>query len=325
MAALVSGHSQAGQAGPSQLTEHSPREVRHAIAFAVASIFFFTVMTALVKWISGHGYAATQVAFFRAIFALFLSIPILLIQIGPEGFRATKPWGFVLRGVIGVFGTVLCFYGMAHLPLADAVAIAFTIPLWVTSLSALVLREHVGLSRWAAVLIGFAAILIIVPPTGDAPLVPALAAILGNGLIGLAVTLLRRLNATDRPQTIVFYYMLALTVGSAVLAPLDWRMPASMEDFLALAAVGVLAGLAHTMLTHAYRRAPAAVVAPFDYTGILWGLLLGYVIWDERPGLNFYFGAVVLIGCGLYVLYSEGRDRHVDKPVVNPRSPGASD
>lgn len=307
------------------MAEHSPHEVRRAIGFAVASIFFFTAMTAVVKWISGHGYAATQVAFFRAAFALVLSVPILLVQVGPSGFRTSQRWGFAFRGLIGVFGTVLCFYGMAHLPLADAVAIAFTIPLWVTTLSAPVLGERVGLSRWAAVLSGFAAILIIVPPTGDAPLVPALAAILGNGLIGLAVVLMRRLNATDRAQTIVFYYMLALTIGSAALAPIDWRTPTTAEDWFGLATVGVLAGLAHTMLTHAYRHAPAAVVAPFDYTGIIWALLFGYLFWGEQPDLNFYLGAVILIGCGLYVLYSEGRDRRVDNPVVNARSPSSSD
>ncbi|MBM3573057.1 MAG: DMT family transporter, partial [Alphaproteobacteria bacterium] len=184
-----------------------------------------------------------------------------------------------------------------------------TIPLWVTSLSVPILGERVGWSRWAAVLAGFAAILIIVPPSGDAPIIPALASLAGNGLTGLAVVLLRRLNATERPQTIVFYYMLALTLGTSVLVPFDWRTPASLHDFLGLAAVGIAAVCAHTMLTYAYRYAPAAVVAPFDYTGILWAVVIGYVVWGEQPTPNLYLGAVILIGCGLYILLTEGRDR----------------
>ncbi|MBM3573058.1 MAG: DMT family transporter [Alphaproteobacteria bacterium] len=294
---------------------HRPHHIRRAIGLALVSVFLFTAMSAIVKWIASFGYAATQITFFRAVFALLLSVPILLVQVGPAGFRTARPLGYVLRGFIGVFGTVFCFYGLANLPLADSVAIGFTMPLWVALLSAPVLGERVGLRRWLALLAGFAAILIIVPPTGAAPLVPALAALAGNGLIGLTLVLLRRLNATERPQTIVFYYMAALTLGTSILAPLDWRTPDSAHDFLGLAAVGIMAGLAHTVITHAYRYAPAAVVASFDYTGMLWGVLFGYLVWDERPGANLYVGAAIVIGCGLYILLSEGRHGRVTDPV----------
>jgi drug/metabolite transporter (DMT)-like permease len=283
------------------------------------AIFAFTSMGAVVKWIGGAGYAATQITFFRAFFALLTVTPILLIQVGPSGFRTARPWGFALRGFIGVFGTVFCFYGMANLPLADSVAIAFTIPLWITVLSLPVLGEPVGAGRWAAVLVGFAGVLVIVPPTGDAPLVPALVALAGNGLIGLTLVLLRRLNATERPQTIVFYYMVALTIGTAALLPLSWRTPATSGDWTALVAIGVIAALAHTLLTHAYRFAPAVVVATFDYTGILWGVLFGYFIWGERPGANLFIGAVIVTGSGLYVLLSEGRHGRVEDAVGGHR------
>lgn len=303
----------------------SPHQVRRAIGLAVLAIFSFTLMSAVVKWIGGAGYGATQITFFRALFALLTVTPILLIQVGPSGFRTARPWGFAFRGFIGVFGTVFCFYGMTHLPLADSVAIAFTIPLWITVLSWPLLGEPVGIGRWAAVLAGFAGVLVIVPPTGEAPVIPALVALVGNGLIGLTLVLLRRLNATERPQTIVFYYMVALTIGTAALAPFDWRTPASPGDWTALIAIGLIAALAHTLLTHAYRFAPAVVVATFDYTGILWGVLFGYLIWDERPGANLLIGAVIVIGCGLYVLLSEGRHGRVENPVGGNRPAGTAD
>jgi drug/metabolite transporter (DMT)-like permease len=299
-------------------------DIRRAVAFAVAAIFAFTAMGAVVKWV-GNGYAATQVTFFRAFFALLTMTPILLIQVGPSGFRTARPWGFALRGFIGVFGTTFCFYGMANLPLADSVAIAFTMPLWVTVLSWPVLGEPVGAGRWVAVIAGFAGVLVIVPPTGDAPLIPAVVSLAGNGLVGLTLVLMRGLNATERPQTIVFYYMVALTIGTAALLPLDWRTPAAPGDWTALIATGVIAALAHTLLTHAYRHAPAVVVASLDYTGILWGVLFGYVIWDERPGANLFIGAVIVIGCGLYVLLSEERHGRVKDAVGGNRPSGTAD
>jgi drug/metabolite transporter (DMT)-like permease len=188
-------------------------------------------------------------------------------------------------------------------------------PLWITALARPVLGERVDARAWAAVVVGFAGILVIVPPTGGASLVPALLLVLGNGLIGFSTVLVRRLGRTEATPTIVFYYTLALIVGTGALAPIDWRTP-PLGDVPLLVAVGIMGGTAHLVFTHAYRLAPAAVVAPFDYTGLLWSVLFGVLLWNEWPGANLFAGSTLVVGSGLYILWRETRAaRRVPSPA----------
>jgi drug/metabolite transporter (DMT)-like permease len=271
-------------------------------------------MAVLVKWLSAS-YSVTQIAFCRSLFALLPVLPLFLAQSRTVSLRPRDPWGHVLRGAVGVSGMILVYYGVGRLPLADSTAIAFTVPLWVTALARPMLGERVDARAWAAVVVGFAGVLVIVPPTGGAPLLPALLLVCGNGLIGLSVVLVRRLSRTEATPNIVFYYTLALIVGTGALAPIDWRTPL-LADVPLLVAVGIVGGTAHLVLTHAYRLAPAAVVAPFDYTGLLWGVLFGVLIWNEWPGPNLFAGATLVVGSGLYILWRETRAaRRVPSPA----------
>jgi drug/metabolite transporter (DMT)-like permease len=274
--------------------------VVQGVLWAVLAIFLFSSMSALVKW-NGAAYAVTQLAFFRATFAMVPILPLFLAQGGASLARPGWLGGIVLRGVVGVSGMVMVFYGVANLPLADSVAIAFTVPLWVTALAAPFLGERVGFSGWIAVAVGFLGVMIIAPPTGQVALVPALVCLAGNGLIGYSLILLRQLSRYDRTATIAFYYTLSLIVGTTCLAPIDWRTPA-LADWPGLAALGILGGLAHLTLTQAYRLAPAPTVAAIDYTAIFWGVLFGYAIWGERPGVNLALGAALVIASGLYIV-----------------------
>ncbi|MCK6449299.1 MAG: DMT family transporter [Alphaproteobacteria bacterium] len=274
--------------------------VVRGVLWAVFAVFLFSVMGALVKW-SSAGYAITQLAFFRSTFALLPILPLLLADGRASFERPTWLGGIVLRGVIGVAGMVMVFYGVANLPLADSVAISFTVPLWVTALAAPFLGERVGGRGWIAVAAGFLGVMIIAPPTGRSDLVPALVCLAGNGLIGCTLILLRRLGRHHRTAAIVFYHTVALIIGTACLAPLDWRTPEA-GDWPFLVALGVLGGSAHLVLTQAYRLAPAPTVAAIDYTAIFWGVLFGYAIWGERPGANLVLGAAVVIASGLYIV-----------------------
>jgi drug/metabolite transporter (DMT)-like permease len=274
--------------------------VARGVLWAVLAIFLFSSMSALVKW-NGAAYAVTQLAFFRATFAMVPILPLFLAQGGASMARPGWLGGIVLRGVVGVAGMVMVFYGVANLPLADSVAIAFTVPLWVTALAAPFLGERVGVKGWIAVTAGFLGVLVIAPPTGRVDLVAAFVCLVGNGLIGFSLILLRQLSRYDRTATIVFYYTVSLIVGTSCLAPLDWRTPPP-ADWPGLVGLGVLGGLAHITLTQAYRLAPAPTVAAIDYTGIFWGVLFGYAIWGEKPGANLALGAALVIGSGLYIV-----------------------
>ncbi|MBL8672710.1 MAG: DMT family transporter [Alphaproteobacteria bacterium] len=267
-------------------------------------MLLFSIMGALVKLMTAH-YAVTQVAFCRSFFALLAILPLFLAQgakLGQSGW-----WlGHALRGAIGIAGMLTVYLSYARLPLADAVALTFTVPLWVTAFAGPLLGERADARAWGAVVVGFAGVLVIFPPTGTADWLSVAFGLLGNGLIALQITLIRRLGRTDSTTRIVFYYTMALAAGTAVLAPIDWRTP-SLDHAGILVAIGVLGGVAHLCMTQAYRVAPAASVAPFDYTGLLWSVLFGLLLWGEQPSANLAAGAAIIIASGIYVLQRSRR------------------
>jgi drug/metabolite transporter (DMT)-like permease len=124
--------------------------------------------------------------------------------------------------------------------------------------------------------------------------------------VALALVLIRRMGAAERTTTIVLYYMLAMTGITALLAPLDWRAPEGTQ-WAMLAAVGVIGGCGHLLLTAAYRLAPASVIAPFDYTSIAWGVLVGWLAWGDEPSPRLLLGLPLVVGSGLYVVMSATR------------------
>jgi drug/metabolite transporter (DMT)-like permease len=279
-----------------------------AILFACSSVVLFTTMVTLIKSL-GARYPLMQVVFCRGLFALVPLAPLVLAGGGRAALHTSRPLGHVVRGVIGVVGTAAMYYAYGRLPLADSIALSFTTPLFVTALSAPLLGERVGWRRAAAILVGFVGVLVIARPSGEIALLPATVAVFGNGLIALSIILVRRLSRTERNVTIVFYYTVASTVIAGGFVPFQW-LPAPGGDLAVLAGIGILGGLAHLLLTQAYRLAPVAVVAPFDYTAILWAALFGFALWGELPDPNLALGAPIVIGSGLYILL-HGRRDHV--------------
>ena len=280
-------------------------DIRRGVALAVSAVALFTVMISLVKWLSAF-FAPMQIAFFRAFCAVIVCLPVVLADSGWNGLRTRQPGAYVLRGFVGAGSIVTSFYGVTLMPIADWVALSFMVPLFVTAFSAPVLGESVGWRRWLAIAVGFAGILIIVPPTGTASLWALAIGISAQMLVSFALVLIRRMGNAERTTTIVFYYMVALTMITAVVAPLDWRPPIGSQ-WLLLALVGLVAGAAHLLITAAYRLAPASVIAPLDYTGIVWAILIGWLFWQEKPDANLFLGVPLVIGSGLYVVITATR------------------
>lgn len=283
----------------------APNDIRRGIALALTAVLLFTAMVALVKWLSAW-FSPMQVGFFRASCALALCLPVLLAVDGPRGLRTSQPMAYVLRGLLGAGAIVTSFYAIAMLPIADWVAISFLVPLFVAALSGPFLGERVGWKRWIAILAGLAGVLIIVPPTGSASALALAVGVSSQAMVAMALVLIRRMGERERTTTIVFYYMLSLTLITSVVAPAFWVPPAG-ADWALLALVGVIGGAAHLLVTAAYRIAPASVIAPFDYTGLLWALLIGWVIWSETPDANLLVGAPLVIASGLYVVTTAAR------------------
>ena len=289
------------------------------ILFMLSAVACFVVMDALIKWLSVK-FPTFQVVFFRSLFAL-LPIALLVIQQGGMArLRTGRPWMHALRCVIGLGSMVCFFHAFRTMPLADVIAIGFAAPLFVTALSVPLLKEKVGIRRWSAVIVGFVGVLVMVRPGADVLEVGAGVAILGTVLYSVAMILMRDLGKTDTTAAITFYFTMSGTLVAGAVVPFVWVQPEG-TDWLLLILVGLVGGVAQLLMTQAFRLTPVAVVAPFDYSAMLWGSVLGYVIWGEVPDALVWTGAAIVAASGLYIVHRETRLR-LARPNIGTRTTG---
>ena len=287
-----------------------------AVGFKLLSALLFAGLSALVRQL-GDAVPVGQLVFFRSVCAI---PPVLLIYAyrGELGVavRTARPFGQLGRGMLSIGGMYSNFSALMRIPLADVTAISFASPLITGALAAFILKERVRLYRWTAVLVGFAGVIVMLIPHLDPTHYSAAAgatAVATTGAI-FAVTAAfcnagtviqtRRLTQSEATSSIVFYFSLVTTLAGAVTLPFDWHTPTGSE-LLALIMLGVFGGVGHIFLTESYRHAPASVVAPFDYTSMLWALLLGYWMFGELPSVLVYVGGMIVAGAGLYVIWRE--------------------
>ena len=285
------------------------------IVLKLISAVLFAVMSALVRFL-GARYPIGQVVFYRSAFAI---VPVLAVYAWRGELatvvRTERPLGQAGRGVISVVGMFCNFGALARLPLVESNAISFTTPLFSVALAAFILKERVRIYRWSAVIIGFIGVLVVLSPhvSGDeltialasattvAGLVYALTGALANA--GTVIQT-RRLAQSETTSSIVFYFSLFCAVAGLVTWPFGWVSPTGSE-FAVLIGIGVLGGLAHIFLTESYRYASASVVAPFDYTSMIWALLLGYAMFGETPTVMIVIGSLIIAAAGLFVIWRE--------------------
>jgi len=275
------------------------------IAAALTCFLCFSIMDALAKWL-GVTYAVMQLVFFRSLFG-FLPVAVVAWRDGGAGALATRrPWAHALRGAFVLGALSLYFLGLKHLQLAEALAIGFTAPLFMTALAGPVLGEQVGLRRWTAVIVGFAGVLVMVRPDPDKLQVEALYILASALCFACASLMTRLLTRTETSAAIMFYSTLAMFVPAAVSLPFIWIRP----DATALAlffVMGILGGLGLLLLTTAYRNAPTSVIAPLEYTALIWAVILGWIGWKQLPEPSVWYGAVIVAAAGLYITHRESR------------------
>jgi drug/metabolite transporter (DMT)-like permease len=285
----------------------TPNPYLRGIAAMIGSMGALSALDATAKWLTG-GYPVTEVAFFRSLFAM-LPISVLLIREGGLASLRTRRLGaHFLRAAIGVVTACLFFLAVWLLPLADATAIAFTGTLFVTGLSAVLLREQVGPRRWAAVAVGFLGAMVIVRPgvgVFEAGALYALGAAFCYALVALST---RWLTRTESTAALAFYYALFGGLISLAGLPFGWVVP-TWADLGLFVLLGLFGGVGSLLLAEAFRYAPVAVVVPFEYSALLWATIYGFVIWHELPDAWTLTGSAILIGSGLYILHREHRGR----------------
>ncbi len=264
-------------------------------------------LSALVKWTGARGIPVFEIILFRNLFA-FVPLGLYIWRTtGLEVLKTQRPLGHLTRSVIGLTGMVCGFSAVQHLPLTEATALQFTSPLFMTALSALLLSEKVGRHRWAAVAVGFVGVLIMARPLPGELNVPGvtLGILSALGAAG-AMVAIRQIADTERGPTIVFYFTLGGVVLGLVGSAFHWVTPDPVT-LAALVVAGLIGGVGQLLLTEALRNAPVGVVAPFDYTQLIWAALLGLVVWGELPHPLTLVGAVIVAASGVYILHRELR------------------
>jgi drug/metabolite transporter (DMT)-like permease len=282
-------------------------EPAKGIAYILGAVALFSAMSALVK-LMGAAYPVGQLMFFRNALAL---PPVLAILAGSGGFaslRTERLGGHFVRAATGIAAMGTGFYGLTVLPLVDATAISFSHPLFITLLAIPMLGERIRWHRGGAVVTGFIGVLVLtLGQEGFGQMAGALGigAALANALLSaISVLLVRRLSATEGSASITAWQSIFATVMSACLLPLGWVAPPG-RDLLLLCGIGLAGGTAQYWLTQAYRFGPAGMISAFSYTGIVWAVLFGALLWGERPGPMVLLGASIVIAAGLYVLHRE--------------------
>ncbi len=268
----------------------------------------FAGLDTLLKLLSQH-YPTMQVSAMRGAASLpFLVLPALVMG----NVRELKPvrWGWHLfRGFLQVALLGTFVYALARLSLADTYAIFLSAPLIVTALCVPILKEHVGWRRWVAIGVGMCGVLVMLRPSGsNLVTLGALAALLSAAMYATTVVTVRMLTRTETPASITLWPMVIMTVLTTLYAAPNW-VGIRLEHWGWLIATGAVGALGTRMLTEAFRFAPASVVAPFEYTALLWGVAIDWLLWNTLPSLRMWLGGAVVIASGLYLILRERQIR----------------
>jgi len=274
----------------------------------VIAVALFSAMDAQLKLLAAH-YAPMQVGFLRGA----MSLPFVLAPIVLRGrlgrLRPVNVPLHLLRGVLSIIMLSSFVYAVRESSLTATYSIFMCAPLVVAGLSVPLLGEKVARAQWIAIGVGLGGVLIMLRPgAGNFRAAAGIAALVAVAGYSLAVVTLRRLARTDTTESMVFWFAALLSIGAGLLSIPVWRA-IEPADWPLLLGVGLTGALGQRFITEAFRQAPAAVVAPFEYTALVWGAVLDLLVWHVLPGRGTLLGASVVIGAGLYLLRRESVSR----------------
>ena len=284
------------------------------LAFAI-----YATHDVVVKFL-GEDYSAIQIIFFAGLLSFPLVTLMLMGDRSDGHLRPKHPWWTALRAASTVITGVTAFYAFSVLPLAETYAILFAAPLLITLLAIPVLGEKVGLRRGLAVLVGLVGVLIVLRP-GSAPMsLGHMAALAAAVFSSLASVVVRKIGAAERSVVLLLYPMVANFIVLGCALPFVY-VPMPIEHLGMLGIIAAFSFVAMLLIIMAYRRAEAVIVAPMQYSQMIWAAIFGYLIFDESPDTYTLVGAGVIIASGLYIVMREGTPRvSKNSPVLSTRS-----
>jgi RarD protein len=303
---------------PNQTVSNRQTERLRGIAYMVSAVFVFSIMDSLLKRLSSH-YGPLQISSLRCISSwLFLLLPIAWQKTWAE-LRPRNPRLHLFRAVLGVGLLTSFIFAVHRLSLAQTYSLFLAAPLLMTALSVPIHGEKVTGKRWLAIVVGLGGVLVILQPwgKGSISLIAACAAAAAATCYSLSALTVRSLGRSNSSMSMVFWYLLLVGISAGVLALGDWR-PVQPADWGWLIGVGITGALGQMWLTDAFRRAPPAVVGPFEYTAILWAFAIDWIFWSASPSLSLIVGACIVIASGIVVILDEHR---LSRMILNPSTP----
>ncbi|MCO4320390.1 DMT family transporter [Aliidiomarina sp. Y6] len=246
-----------------------------------------------------------QISFFRGATSLPFVLGWILVSKNLSRLKATRIDLHLLRGLISIGFLITTVLTLRELPLANAYALFFAAPLAITLLSAIVLKEPVGRYRFGAVIVGFIGVLVMLNPKamGFAS-IGVIAGLLSMMGYSCSMILVRFLHRTETSESLMFYFILSLTIGCGLLSFLSWK-PVTMEHAPWLLMLGISGAIGQYLLTEAYRKAPPSLLSSFEYTAMIWAIGLGYIFWNELPSIWVVVGSAIVISSGIYISHRE--------------------
>jgi len=285
-----------------------PSKTQHpliGVLFFMTAIFLISVVDTLCKLYTKDLHSIQLVWGYFVGINLILWTFFFLSGEKLNKLRTTsRPLLQIMRPAFLVFSISSLFLGLTYLPIAEATAIGFVAPLFITALSVPILKETVDIHRWGAVIVGLIGVIVIVRPGGYFWQFASIMPLLGALFFALFQIMTRLLSTTENTYTTLFYTGLGGLGWSSLMVPFVWTTPFNIH-FLVFLATGTMGAIAHLCMINAFDRAEASLLAPYNYTKLLWVTVLGYWIFGDIPSQDMWIGAFIIVAAGFYVLYRE--------------------
>ncbi|MCD1632246.1 DMT family transporter [Martelella mediterranea] len=273
------------------------------VVLMCAGVACLSANDAVAKALTSH-YPPLEILFLRNVVAFPFTVLIAITMGGRQALKTYRPAAHMLRGALWVCATMMFFTSFIYLGLAEATALIFVAPFFITLISALFLGEKVHIRRWLAVLFGFLGVLVVIRPGGAtfqaASLLPVATAL----VYALLMLSARWVDARESVWTLLVYLTGTAALISVFIVPFVW-VPVRLEDLWLFAAIAIFGTAGMTMMTQAFRLTPAVIVAPLDYTALIWATLFGWLIWRESPDAATFLGAAIIIASGVFTIFRQ--------------------
>jgi drug/metabolite transporter (DMT)-like permease len=277
------------------------------IAYMIAATVLFAGSSATSKWLVAN-YPVGEVLFSRSATSLVGVSLVILPYSGFAVFRTKRLGAHLMRGISQASSQAFLLIAFGLMPLASAVAINFSAPLFATVAAVIFLKEPVGAVRWGALIVGFMGVLLVAGPGADAFQTGSLFALCNAVLFGTVTVGVRGMTATESAETLTLYQMVVLTTVFTAALPFGFVAP-TWGDLVAMILNGLANALGQFWWTRALHLAPTSAVVPFNYFSLVWAICLGFLVWGDVPSTMLVFGSAIVVGSGIFLLWSETRRR----------------